>query len=58
MELKGSSYKPQIIPEDRIAGFRISLNCHKTKTFKEKIQYMINDYHVFNFVVFAEIVPV
>ena len=57
-ELRESYLKPQIIPSGKMAGFRLTFNCHTTRKFKEKINYVINNQHVFNLMVIAEVIPV
>lgn len=58
IELQNSFLKPQIIPPDKVAGFRVTFSCNKTKRFSEKISYILNDHHVFNIMVQAEVIPV
>ena len=57
-ELRDSYLKNQIIPSGKTAGFKLTFNCHSTRKFKEKISYVINNHHVFNIIVIAEVIPV
>ena len=57
-ELSNSYLKGQIIPEEKTAHFRITIRSETKKTIHEKISYIINENHVFNILVKADIIPV
>ena len=57
-ELSNSYLKPQIIPEEKRAHFKLTIRSETKKIIHEKISYIINENHVFNLLVKAEVVPV
>lgn len=57
-ELIGTSNKIQIIPSGKTAAFKVVINCPSPKNFREKVTYIINGFHTFNFIVNAEVIPV
>ena len=56
-ELAGSATGEQIIPSNRVAGFRVELCCPVVRFFRETIRYVINECHVFQALVVAEVIP-
>ncbi|EGR27115.1 hypothetical protein IMG5_201370 [Ichthyophthirius multifiliis] len=54
-ELKKTSQKMQIIPPNQIGGFDIILESQILGQFKSNIKYIINESHVFEFQILADI---
>lgn len=57
-ELKGSYSAAQVIPSSQTAGFEITLCSKQLQQFKSLVKYIINEKHVFEFKVVAQIEPV
>lgn len=55
--MSGSCSKTQIIPTNKVAGFKVQLCSNTIKVFREQLTYVINDFHKFYALVTGEIVP-
>ncbi|QDZ22861.1 hypothetical protein HOP50_09g54090 [Chloropicon primus] len=56
--LSESQRQNQIIPPRTTAAFPITLHCTAAQSFKRSVSYLINNIHLFEFDVVAEVVPV
>ena len=56
--LNESQRQNQIIPPRTTAAFPITLHCTAAQSFKRSVSYLINNIHLFEFDVVAEVVPV
>lgn len=57
-ELRETSFKTQIIPSGKIAGFKVSVSSSSPAPFHETVGYVINGHHLFRFLVKANFVRV
>ena len=56
--LSESQRQNQIIPPRTTTAFPITLHCTAAQSFKQQVSYLINNVHLFEFDVVAEVVPV